>query len=85
MIENQYNDIKQNYDRYNNLSEERLLFGLNLFKSYFDKKVKTKIGLEWIGWLNAGFDPHCVNVTSKEIQKLSINLSLTSSTELIFN
>tara|TARA_B100000003_G_scaffold153505_1_gene138763 strand:- start:214 stop:1005 length:792 start_codon:yes stop_codon:yes gene_type:complete len=85
MIENQYNDMKQNDERYNNLSEERLLFGLNLFKSYFDKKVKTKIGLEWIGWLNAGFDPHAAYATSKEIQKLSINLSLTSSTDLIFN
>ena len=85
MIENQYNDMKQNDERYNNLSEERLLFGLNLFKSYFDKRVKTKIGLEWIGWLNAGFDPHAAYATSKEIQKLSINLSLTSSTDLIFN
>ena len=56
-----------------------------MFKSYFDKKVKTKIGLEWIGWLNAGFDPSAAYVTSKEIQKLSLNLSLTSSTDLIFN
>ena len=85
MIENQYDDTNQNYDRYNNLSETRLLFGLNFFKSYHDKKVKTKIGLEWIDWLNAGFDPHLANATSKEIQKLSLNLSLITSTDLIFN
>lgn len=82
MIVNQYKDIKD--ERYDGFKETRFVFSTKAIKSLFDKKIYFCLEGQYIKWNNAGFNPITPKITGNDISKLSINVEIIASTEVIF-
>lgn len=83
MISNQYKNIID--ERYSGQNESRTHYQLKIEKQFVDDKIKLNVGFDWIDWVNAGFDPTAPEVLGKDVQKFSINIGFSATTDIIFN
>ena len=83
MLKNQYNNIF--YNRYSGKKENRTHIALNINKNILNEFVNFSFGVDYVDWINPGFDPAASEWTGTDISKFSFNLGLHFITDIIFN
>ena len=76
MLENQYDQSQENYQRYSGIVEERSVTEIQFIKTMWKPELLVFFGLGFLDWKNAGFDPLNPNAT-KDIQKTSFTLGFS--------
>ncbi len=86
MIEDNYNSVF--YERYTGIVpfESRIVFSSHISRNVWKDKGAINIGIEWIDWENAGFNPLLPNEEDvSHISKTSIQIGLTINTHEWFH
>ncbi|MDP6533154.1 MAG: hypothetical protein QGH89_04935, partial [Candidatus Marinimicrobia bacterium] len=76
MLENQYDQSQENYQRYSGFVEERSVTEIQFIKTMWKPELLVFFGLSFVDWKNAGLDPLNPNAT-KDIQKTSFTLGFS--------
>ena len=86
MIEDNFNSVF--YERYTGIVpfESRIVFSSHISRNVWKDKGAINIGIEWIDWENAGFNPLLPNEEDvSHISKTSIQIGLTINTHEWFH
>ncbi len=76
MLENQYDQSADNYQRYSGFVEERYVTEVQFIKSVWKPDLRMLFGVGLIDWKNAGFNPSNPSAT-KDIKKTSLTLGFS--------
>ena len=75
MLENQYEDIL--YKRFSGNSENRMVIGVLIQRSFIKDQLGVQTGVEFIHWNKPGFDPYKSDPSLREdIEKWSISMGI---------
>ncbi|MBT3215813.1 MAG: hypothetical protein HOD97_06935 [Candidatus Marinimicrobia bacterium] len=78
ILENQYDQTQDNYQRFSGLVEERTVMDIQLMKSVWKQDLLVYLGVSVIDWKNAGFDPFNPGSGSvKDINKTSFTVGFS--------
>ena len=83
MLENQYNNISQK--RFSGKKESRTHLAININKNILNEFVIFSFGVDYVDWINPGFNPAAQESIEKNISKFSFNLNLHFITDIIFH
>ena len=86
MLEDSYKSIY--YERYTGTIpfESRISLSSQVVRSFWNDKASAYLGLQWIDWKNAGFNPAEPSLDDvQDISKFSINVGLTVSNQFLFD
>lgn len=83
MLENQYNNVTD--ERYDGNVESRLHIQCVGKKLFLHNRIELSLGINYVDWVNAGFDPTAPEALGNDVQKFSVNIGLSAMTDIIFD
>ena len=72
-------------ERYSNNAEQRITLSINSYKYLLNKKIQLRIGADFVDWLNSSFNPNNIETLKTDTRKISLNLGVLFTTDVLFN